>query len=50
MNPPQIIIFYNLESKAFSQSLATAQEAFSLSVDGTGDRDHNHLLLSICMR
>ncbi|XP_030299046.1 CD109 antigen-like [Sparus aurata] len=46
----QIIIFYKLESKAFSQSLATAQEAFSLSVDGTGDRDHNHLLLSICMR
>ncbi|XP_036927375.1 CD109 antigen-like isoform X2 [Acanthopagrus latus] len=46
----QIIIFYNLESKAFSKSLATAQEAFSLSVDGTGDTDHNHLQLSICMR
>ncbi|XP_073339906.1 CD109 antigen-like [Pagrus major] len=46
----QIIIFYNLESKAFSQNLATAQEAFSLSVDSTGDRDHNHILLSICMR
>ena len=49
-SPPQIIIFYNLESKAFSKSLTTAQEAFSLSVDGTGDTDHNHLQLSICMR
>ncbi|XP_041810122.1 CD109 antigen-like [Chelmon rostratus] len=48
----QLNIFYNLESKAFSQSLrhATHEEAFSLDVDVTEERDHNHMLLSICTR
>ncbi|KAM7376533.1 hypothetical protein PAMP_006260 [Pampus punctatissimus] len=45
-------IFYNLESKAFLQNLqhATDEEAFSLDVNITDERDHNHMLLSICTR
>ncbi|XP_070776881.1 CD109 antigen-like [Enoplosus armatus] len=48
----QMNIFYNLESKAFSQNLQHAidEEAFSLDVDVTEERDHNHMLLSICTR
>ncbi|XP_054470350.1 CD109 antigen-like [Anoplopoma fimbria] len=46
----QVNIFYNLETKAFSQNLqnATDKEAFSLNVDVTEEIDHNHMLLSIC--
>ncbi|KAM7403885.1 hypothetical protein PAMA_004352 [Pampus argenteus] len=48
----QMNIFYNLESKAFSQNLqhAADEEAFSLDVNVTDERDHNHMLLSICTR
>ncbi|XP_029316719.1 CD109 antigen-like [Cottoperca gobio] len=48
----QMNIFYNLESKALSQSLqhANDEEAFALDVDVTEERDYNHMLLSICTR
>ncbi|XP_044022480.1 CD109 antigen-like isoform X2 [Siniperca chuatsi] len=48
----QMNVFYNLESKAFSQNLqqATDEEAFSLVVNVTEERDHNHMLVSICTR
>ncbi|XP_068195427.1 CD109 antigen-like [Antennarius striatus] len=47
----QMNIFYNLESKAFSQNLQqiTDKEAFLLDVDVSVDREYNHLLLSVCM-
>ncbi|KAL6105801.1 cd109 [Pungitius sinensis] len=46
----QMNIFYNLESKAFSQDPKPRQdeEAFSLTVEVTGEVDLNHMLLSIC--
>ncbi|KAM8917570.1 CD109 antigen [Spinachia spinachia] len=40
----QMNIFYNLETKAFSQD----KEAFALTVDVTGEVELNHMLLSIC--
>ncbi|KAF3844688.1 hypothetical protein F7725_007851 [Dissostichus mawsoni] len=45
-------IFYNLESKAFSQilQLAKEEEAFTLDVDVSEEKDHNHVMLSICTR
>nr|XP_046269872.1 CD109 antigen-like [Scatophagus argus] len=49
----QLNMFYNLESKAFLQNLQTTstdKEAFSLDVDLTKERDHDHMLLSICTR
>ncbi|XP_067470944.1 CD109 antigen-like [Thunnus thynnus] len=48
----QMNIFYNLESKAFSQNLqhTTDEEAFLLGVNITEERDHNHMLLFICTR
>lgn len=45
----QMNIFYNLESKAFSQNLQR-EEAFSLDVDVTEERDHSRMLLSICTK
>uniref|UniRef100_A0A8C2Z6S3 CD109 molecule n=2 Tax=Cyclopterus lumpus TaxID=8103 RepID=A0A8C2Z6S3_CYCLU len=46
----QMNVFYNLETKAFSQKLQHTkdEEAFSLNVDVTVEMDHNHMLLSIC--
>uniref|UniRef100_A0A3Q3LTU4 CD109 molecule n=1 Tax=Mastacembelus armatus TaxID=205130 RepID=A0A3Q3LTU4_9TELE len=44
----QMNIFYNLGNAAFSQSHTPDQEAFSLGVDATVERDSNHMLLSIC--
>ncbi|XP_032356991.1 CD109 antigen [Etheostoma spectabile] len=44
----QMNIFYNLESKAFSQNLQQDEEAFYLDVNVTEERDNNHMLLSIC--
>ncbi|XP_056282328.1 CD109 antigen isoform X2 [Pseudoliparis swirei] len=46
----QMNVFYNLETKAFSQSLQRAKDegAFSLTVDVTVEMDHNHMLLVIC--
>uniref|UniRef100_A0A668A359 CD109 molecule n=1 Tax=Myripristis murdjan TaxID=586833 RepID=A0A668A359_9TELE len=49
----QMNVFYNLESSVFSQRLqhATDHEAFSLDVEVFDDeRDHAHMLLSICTR
>ncbi|XP_071394440.1 CD109 antigen-like, partial [Centroberyx affinis] len=49
----QMNVFYNLESRSLSQGLqhATDHEAFSLDVDVFDhERDHNHMLLSICTR
>jgi len=48
--PIQMNVFYNLETKAFSQSLQRAKDegAFSLTVDVTVEMDHNHMLLVIC--
>ncbi|XP_070698418.1 CD109 antigen-like [Pempheris klunzingeri] len=48
----QMNVFYNLESKAFSQNPlhATDKEAFSLHVNVTEERDYNHMLLSVCSR
>ncbi|XP_062295771.1 CD109 antigen-like [Scomber scombrus] len=48
----QINTFYNLESKAFSQKVqhATDEEAFSLGVNVTVEKDHYHTTLLICMR
>ncbi|KAI4804002.1 hypothetical protein KUCAC02_025647 [Chaenocephalus aceratus] len=48
----QMNIFYNLESKAFSQilQLAKEEEAFTLDVDVSEEKDHNHVMLSICTR
>ncbi|KAM9341256.1 CD109 antigen [Symphorus nematophorus] len=48
----QMNIFYNLDSKAFSQKLqlTSDKEAFSLKVDVTEERDHSHMLLSMCTR
>lgn len=45
-------VFYNLESKAFSQSLqrGAEEEAFSLDVDVTEETDHDHMLVSVCMK
>lgn len=45
-------VFYNVESKAFSQNLqhTTDKEAFSLDVDVIKERDDNHMMLSICMK
>ncbi|KAG8013590.1 hypothetical protein GBF38_022041, partial [Nibea albiflora] len=45
-------IFYNLESKVFSQKRQHAmdEEAFLLDVKVTEDVDHNHMRLSICTR
>ncbi|XP_076017641.1 CD109 antigen-like [Genypterus blacodes] len=44
----QMNVFYNLESRALSQTL-THPQAFSLDVDVDVD-DHDHILLSICTR
>ncbi|XP_031703694.1 CD109 antigen-like [Anarrhichthys ocellatus] len=46
----QMNIFYNLETKAFSQNLQHTkdEEAFSLSVDVTEEIDNSHMLLTIC--
>ncbi|TDG98647.1 hypothetical protein EPR50_G00202840 [Perca flavescens] len=44
----QMNVFYNLESKAFSQNLQQDKEAFYLDVNVTEERDNNHMLLSIC--
>ena len=41
-------IFYNLESKAFSQNIQQDEEAFYLDVNVTDERDNNRMLLSIC--
>ncbi|XP_071355028.1 CD109 antigen-like [Trachinotus anak] len=48
----QMNIFYNVKSTALSQNRhhTSDEEAFSLNIDVTEDRDHNHMLLSICMR
>ncbi|XP_068608150.1 CD109 antigen-like [Brachionichthys hirsutus] len=48
----QMNVFYNLESKAFSQSLQqiTDKEAFSLDAEVSMDRGQNRLLLSVCTR
>ncbi|XP_028251415.1 CD109 antigen-like [Parambassis ranga] len=48
----QLNVFYNLDSKAFSQHLqqATSEEAFTLHVEVSGDRDHDHMMLEICTR
>uniref|UniRef100_H3DHJ9 CD109 molecule n=1 Tax=Tetraodon nigroviridis TaxID=99883 RepID=H3DHJ9_TETNG len=48
----QLNIFYNLDSRAFMQSLhdAAEEEAFSLDVAVTLEADQNHMLLSICTR
>uniref|UniRef100_UPI0037E7D34F CD109 antigen-like n=1 Tax=Semicossyphus pulcher TaxID=241346 RepID=UPI0037E7D34F len=48
----QINVFYNLESKVFSENLQHTkdEEAFSLDVEVTEERDHTHMLLSICTR
>uniref|UniRef100_A0A3Q4AFB4 Uncharacterized protein n=1 Tax=Mola mola TaxID=94237 RepID=A0A3Q4AFB4_MOLML len=48
----QMNIFYNLESKAFSQNLQQTadKEAFSLAVDVTEGMDYSHMLLSVCTR
>ncbi|XP_031144568.2 CD109 antigen-like [Sander lucioperca] len=44
----QMNIFYNLESKAFSQNLQQDEEAFYLDLNVTEERDSSHMLLSIC--
>ncbi|XP_053290845.1 CD109 antigen [Pleuronectes platessa] len=48
----QMNVFYNVRSSALSQDvrLASDEEAFSLHVDVAEDKEHNHMLLSICMR
>ncbi|XP_029348937.1 CD109 antigen-like isoform X2 [Echeneis naucrates] len=48
----QMNIFYNVESTALSHNHqhTSDEEAFSLDVEVNEDRDHNHMLLSICMR
>ncbi|TKS86408.1 CD109 antigen 150 kDa TGF-beta-1-binding protein C3 and PZP-like alpha-2-macroglobulin domain-containing protein 7 [Collichthys lucidus] len=48
----QMNVFYNLESKVFSQKArhAMVEEAFLLDVKVTEDVDHNHMRLSICTR
>ncbi|XP_039994174.1 CD109 antigen-like isoform X2 [Xiphias gladius] len=48
----QMNVFYNVKTTALSQTLqhASNEEAFSLDVDVTDERDDNHMLLSICMR
>ncbi|KAK5857193.1 hypothetical protein PBY51_010451 [Eleginops maclovinus] len=48
----QMNIFYNLDSKVFSQILQhdKQEEAFTLDVDVTDEIDHDHLMLSICTR
>lgn len=44
-------IFYNVKGTALTQSLQhnSDKEAFSLDVDVV-EGDHDHMLLSICMR
>ncbi|KAF7655787.1 hypothetical protein LDENG_00050910 [Lucifuga dentata] len=44
----QMNVFYNVESRALSKEI-TDKEAFSLNVD-VADNDHDHMLLSICIR
>ncbi|XP_074516319.1 CD109 antigen-like isoform X1 [Sebastes fasciatus] len=48
----QMNVFYNLESKAFSQNLQHAkdEEAFSLEIDVVDEGDYDHMLVSICMK
>lgn len=48
----QMNVFYNLESKVFSQKARHAmdEEAFLLDVKVTEDVDHNHMRVSICTR
>ncbi|XP_056249879.1 CD109 antigen-like [Seriola aureovittata] len=48
----QMNIFYNVESTALSQSHrhSSDEEAFLLDVSVTEEGNHNHMLLSICMR
>ncbi|XP_008275105.1 CD109 antigen-like isoform X2 [Stegastes partitus] len=48
----QLNVFYHLETEAFSQHLKQTrdEEAFSLDVEVVDDGDHNHIMLSICMR
>nr|XP_057946755.1 CD109 antigen-like isoform X2 [Doryrhamphus excisus] len=43
----QMNVFYNLESKTISPK--REKEAFELNVNVSDDRDHNHLLLSVCV-
>nr|XP_061824601.1 CD109 antigen-like isoform X2 [Nerophis lumbriciformis] len=49
----QTNVFYNLESKAFSQKRflhARDEEAFELNVNVNDEEDYHHLLLSVCVR
>ncbi|XP_047197493.1 CD109 antigen-like [Hippoglossus stenolepis] len=48
----QMNVFYNVRSSALSQDVRPAwdEDAFSLDVDVAEDKEHNHMLLSICMR
>ncbi|XP_061897874.1 CD109 antigen isoform X2 [Entelurus aequoreus] len=49
----QTNVFYNLESKAFSQKRflrARDEEAFELNLDVNDEEDYHHLLLSVCVR
>ncbi|XP_074548556.1 CD109 antigen [Halichoeres trimaculatus] len=48
----QLNVFYNLESKAFSQNLQHTmdKEAFLLDVDVSEERDRTYMQLSICTR
>ncbi|XP_042356057.1 CD109 antigen-like [Plectropomus leopardus] len=46
----QMNIFYNLESKAFSQNLQHTEDQEAFSLDVHVETDHNHMLLSICLR
>ncbi|CAG5866269.1 unnamed protein product [Menidia menidia] len=46
----QLNVFYNVESKAFSQNLghASYEEAFFLNVHLSENRDNIHMMLSVC--
>ncbi|XP_053700894.1 CD109 antigen-like isoform X2 [Synchiropus splendidus] len=48
----QMNVFYNLDSRAFSQSLAhtTDQEDFALNVGVLSETDQDHIIVSVCMR
>ncbi|XP_069392339.1 CD109 antigen-like isoform X2 [Paralichthys olivaceus] len=48
----QMNVFYNVRSSALSQNVrhASDEDALSLHVDVAEDKDHNHILLSVCMR
>ncbi|XP_049917736.1 CD109 antigen-like [Epinephelus moara] len=46
----QMNIFYNLESRAFSQNLQHGNDEEAFSLDVHVEKDLDHMLLSICMR